>query len=99
MAIQRDDVRWIAELARLEIPDDAIERTAAELTRVLDFVAALDRLDLNDIEPDDPGPVGEPLRDDLPDGECLDAERATAMAPAAENGYFLVPPIVEHLEP
>jgi aspartyl-tRNA(Asn)/glutamyl-tRNA(Gln) amidotransferase subunit C len=99
MAIRREDVEWIAELARLEIPPEAIERTAAELSRVLDFVAALDRLDLSHDEPGDPAPAGVPLRDDVPDGERLDAARATAMAPAIEDGYFLVPPIVEHLEP
>jgi aspartyl-tRNA(Asn)/glutamyl-tRNA(Gln) amidotransferase subunit C len=99
MAIRREDVVWIAELARLEIPEDAIDRTAAELTRVLDFVATLDRLDLSADAPGDLTPIGAPLRDDVPDGERLDPARATAMAPAAEDGYFLVPPIVEHLEP
>jgi len=99
MAIRREDVAWIAELARLEIAEDEVERTAAELSRVLDFVAALDRLDLTHEEPGNLAPTGTPLRDDVPDGERLDAARATAMAPAAEDGYFLVPPIVEHLEP
>ena len=99
MAIRREDVAWIAELARLEIPDDAVERTAAELTRVLDFVATLDRLDLTHDEPGDLAPTAVPLRDDVPDGERLDTTRATAMAPVAEDGYFVVPPIVEHLEP
>lgn len=99
MPIRREDVEWIAELARLEIPGDAVERTAAELTRVLDFVATLDRLDLSHDEPGDLMPAGTPLREDVPDGERLDPARATAMAPASEDGYFLVPPIVEHLEP
>jgi Asp-tRNA(Asn)/Glu-tRNA(Gln) amidotransferase C subunit len=37
MSISRDDVKRIAELARLEIPEDRIERTARELSAVLDY--------------------------------------------------------------
>lgn len=99
MSIRREEVERIAELARLEIPADRVTRTAAELSRVLDFVATLDRLDLSGCEPGGFAPPDVPLRDDVPDGERLDATRATAMAPAAEDGYFLVPPIVENVNP
>jgi aspartyl-tRNA(Asn)/glutamyl-tRNA(Gln) amidotransferase subunit C len=99
MTIRREEVERIAELARLEIPADRIARVADELSRVLDFVAMLDRLNLGGYEPGEFAPADAPLRDDVPDGECLDATRATAMAPAAEDGYFLVPPIVENVNP
>ncbi|MFI5369969.1 MAG: Asp-tRNA(Asn)/Glu-tRNA(Gln) amidotransferase subunit GatC [Candidatus Eisenbacteria bacterium] len=99
MTIRREEVERIAELARLEIPADRIARVADELSRVLEFVAMLDRLDLGGYEPSEFAPADVPLRDDVPDGECLDAARATAMAPAAEDGYFLVPPIVENVNP
>lgn len=99
MAIQRDEVERIAELARLELDPERAERMTRELSSVLDFVAALDRLDLEGCEPVTLAPQGAPLRADVPDERRLDAERATAGAPAAEHGFFLVPPIVENLEP
>jgi len=99
MPIRREEVERIAELARLELAPERLERAAAELSRVLDFVAALDRLDLAGCEPSVFAPADASLREDVPDGDRLDAGRATAMAPSAEDGYFLVPPIVENLNP
>jgi aspartyl-tRNA(Asn)/glutamyl-tRNA(Gln) amidotransferase subunit C len=99
MAITREEVRRIAELARLEIPSAGEERMARELTAVLDFVAALDRLDLAGVEPTTFAPADAPLRADVPDTRRLANDQALAMAPAGEHGYFLVPPIVENLEP
>jgi aspartyl-tRNA(Asn)/glutamyl-tRNA(Gln) amidotransferase subunit C len=99
MAIRREEVERIAELARLELAPEHAERMTRELSAVLDFVATLDRLDLAGCEPVTLAPEGAPLREDVPDDRRLDAERATAGAPAAEHGFFLVPPIVENLEP
>ena len=46
MAITPEEVRRIAELARLEVPAEREGRMVAELSAVLEFVATLDRLDL-----------------------------------------------------
>ena len=99
MSITRDEVRRIAELARLEIPEERIDRMAAELSAVLDFADALKRLDLSGCEPGAFAPADAPLRDDALDGRCLGAERALAAAPEGEDGFFLVPPVVENLNP
>lgn len=100
MSIQRDDVRRIAELARLEIPEDRIDRTAAELSAVLDFAETLKKLDLEGCEPSVFAPTAAPLRADaLDDVRRLDADTATAAAPESEHGFFLVPPVVENLNP
>jgi aspartyl-tRNA(Asn)/glutamyl-tRNA(Gln) amidotransferase subunit C len=99
LAFHHDDVRRIAELARLEISDAALPRLAAELSAVLDFVAALNRLELAGLEPSTFAPTDAPLRDDVPDGRRLTSADALAAAPEHEAGFFLVPPIVEHLEP
>jgi len=98
MSIQREEVLRIATLARLEIPAESIDRVAEQLSAVIEFAAQLDQLDLDGCEPTAFAPVDAPLRPDAPDGRQLDAERATASAPEAEDGEFLVPPIVEDLE-
>jgi len=99
MAITREEVEKVAELARLEIPAEREGRMVEELSAVLDFVAALDRLDLAGCEPSAFAPAEAPLREDRPDGRRLTNEQALAMAPAAEHGFFLVPPIVENVNP
>jgi len=99
MSIDRDDVTRIAELARLEIPENQIERLAGQLSQVLDFAATLHKLDLEGCEPTVFAPTDAPLRADEPDGRRLTPARALAAAPESEDGFFLVPPIVENVNP
>lgn len=99
MSIQRDEVRRIAELARLEIPEERIDRMAAELSAVLDFAGTLKQLDLEGCEPSTFAPPETPLREDALDARRLTAGAATAAAPESEQGFFLVPPVVENLNP
>lgn len=96
MAISLDEVRRVAELARLELPESELDRAAAQLSAVLDFAASLDQLDLEGLEPSAFAPESAPLRADAPDGRRLAPGEATAAAPEAEDGCFLVPPIVEY---
>jgi len=99
MAIRRDEVRRIAELARLELREEDLDRVARELSAVLDYAQALKRLDLADCEPLGFAPPGTPLRADVPDGQGLSQAEAVAMAPEAEGGLFLVPPVIEGRAP
>jgi aspartyl-tRNA(Asn)/glutamyl-tRNA(Gln) amidotransferase subunit C len=99
MAIDRAEVRRIAELARLELTTEAEERMAAELSAVLEFVDALNQLDLTGCEPTVFAPADASLREDEPNGRRLGSDVATAGAPEAESGFFLVPPIVENVNP
>jgi aspartyl-tRNA(Asn)/glutamyl-tRNA(Gln) amidotransferase subunit C len=99
MAITRDEVKRIAELARLEIPEAKLERLAGELSKVLDFAATLNRLDLAGLEPSQFAPRDAPLREDAVNGRRLSPEAALAAAPEREDGFFRVPPVVENLNP
>jgi aspartyl-tRNA(Asn)/glutamyl-tRNA(Gln) amidotransferase subunit C len=99
MSIDEREVRRVAALARLEIADDAVQRVAEQLSSVLEFAAALNELDLEGCEPTAFAPPGAPLRADEPDGRQLDAEDALAGAPDSRDGCFVVPPIVENLNP
>ena len=99
MALSRAEAARIAELARLHVPEAELDRVAAQLSQVLDFAAALNELQLGDEPLTAFAPADTPLRIDGPDGRTLDAEIATANAPEAEAGFFLVPPVVEDLEP
>ena len=89
----------VAALARLEIAAADLDHVAEQLSSVIEFAGQIDSLDLTGCEPTAFAPLHAALRPDAPDGRQLDAERATASAPEAEDGHFLVPPIVEHVDP
>lgn len=44
-------VRQVARLSRLHLSDDEIEQFTQQLGRVLDYIAKLDELDLDQVEP------------------------------------------------
>lgn len=99
MAIRREDVERIAELARLRIPEERIEGIAGELSGILDFVAQLDGLDLGGLGPSTFASPDAPLREDRPDGRRLASGEGLSGAPEREEGFFLTPPIVENVNP
>jgi aspartyl/glutamyl-tRNA(Asn/Gln) amidotransferase C subunit len=76
-----------------------VDRVAAELSAVLDYAKALKRLDLAGCEPLAFAPHTAALRADEPDGRRLTAEQALAMAPEAESGFFMLPPVMEGQDP
>ena len=99
MAIDRVEAAGIAELARLQLSAGELDRIAEQLSQILEFAATLDQLDLGDSEPTVFPSADSPLRADEPDGRTLTSGVALAGAPEAEAGFFLVPPVVENLEP
>ncbi|MCC6348033.1 MAG: Asp-tRNA(Asn)/Glu-tRNA(Gln) amidotransferase subunit GatC [Candidatus Eisenbacteria bacterium] len=99
MTIDASEVRRVAALAKLELAEGSLERVAGELSSVLEFAATLNALDLADCEPAAFAPADAPLRADAPDGRTLGAEDVLAGAPETRDGCFVVPPIVENLNP
>ncbi|MGO9319242.1 MAG: Asp-tRNA(Asn)/Glu-tRNA(Gln) amidotransferase subunit GatC [Solirubrobacteraceae bacterium] len=93
--IARDQVLHVARLARLALAEDEIEPMARELSAVLDHVARIGELDLQDVAPTshvvgDEMPTHPALRPDEP-RPCLPREVALAQAPAVSDNGFLVP--------
>ncbi len=99
MSIPREEVLRVAALARIEIPVDEVDLVASQLSGILDFAAQLDRLDLGSGEPLAFAPEAAAARPDAADGRQLAPGQATDAAPESEDGHFLVPPVVEHLNP
>jgi aspartyl-tRNA(Asn)/glutamyl-tRNA(Gln) amidotransferase subunit C len=93
--IARDEVLHVARLARLALAEDEIEPMARELSAVLDHVAMIGKLELDDVVPTshvvaDAVPTHPALRPDEP-RPCLPRELALAQAPAIADEGFLVP--------
>jgi aspartyl-tRNA(Asn)/glutamyl-tRNA(Gln) amidotransferase subunit C len=89
--IDRDEVLHVARLARLRLSEDEIEPMARELSAVLDHVARIAELELDDVPPTSHViDVTGALRPDEP-RPCLPREVALAQAPAVADDGFLVP--------
>jgi aspartyl-tRNA(Asn)/glutamyl-tRNA(Gln) amidotransferase subunit C len=86
------DVAKVARLARLNVSPEEVERYTRQLDGMLDHFADIDNLDLGNVEPmTQPYPLVNVLRADV-ERPCLDREEVLAVAPAAEDGRFRVPP-------
>jgi aspartyl-tRNA(Asn)/glutamyl-tRNA(Gln) amidotransferase subunit C len=89
--IDRDEVLHVARLARLALEEDEVAQMASELSAVLDHIAKIGELDLDDVPPTaHVVEVTGRLRPDEPRAS-LARETALAQAPAVSDGGFLVP--------
>jgi aspartyl-tRNA(Asn)/glutamyl-tRNA(Gln) amidotransferase subunit C len=89
--IGREEVLHVARLARLALAEEEIEPMARELSAVLDHVARIGELDLDEVAPTSHVmDVTGALRPDEP-RPCLPREVALAAAPAVSDDGFLVP--------
>jgi aspartyl-tRNA(Asn)/glutamyl-tRNA(Gln) amidotransferase subunit C len=95
MALDRSDVEKIAHLARLGLNEDDLPRTTDALNSILGLVDRMQAVDTTGIEP---------LAHPLEASQRLRADQVTehnqrdsyqAVAPAVENGLYLVPKVIE----
>ena len=92
MAISREDVLHVADLARLALTDEEIERLGDQLNAILEAVGKVTELDLSGVEA-----TSHPLElvnvwaEDAP-LPSLALEEALANAPEREESFFRVPP-------
>jgi aspartyl-tRNA(Asn)/glutamyl-tRNA(Gln) amidotransferase subunit C len=95
MPISIEEVRHIAQLARLKLTPNEEARYTEQLSAVLDYAARLTELDTSQISPTSSVlPFDAPLREDEP-RPCPPRDHMLANAPDQENGMFRVPPVLE----
>jgi aspartyl-tRNA(Asn)/glutamyl-tRNA(Gln) amidotransferase subunit C len=95
MSVDAATVRRIAHLARIAVADDEIEHLQSELNSMLAFVEQLSEVNVEGVEPmTSVTPMAMKKRvDNVTDGGNADA--ILGNAPATQDGYFLVPKVVE----
>jgi aspartyl-tRNA(Asn)/glutamyl-tRNA(Gln) amidotransferase subunit C len=92
--ITADEVREVAQLARLRLSEEEVTRLTVDLDRMLDYVDALRELDTSAVEPMTHAvPFECPLRSDEV-APSLAVDDALANAPRREGSFFQVPRIV-----
>lgn len=95
MTIDIDTVRKVARLARLAESEDHLPAVAKELDGIMAWIEQLNEVDIEGVEPMTSAVEASlPLRADLvTDGG--NPARVLANAPRSEDGFFVVPKVVE----
>lgn len=95
MSIDQATVRRVAQLARITLADDEVPHLQGEINAVLAFVAELDGVDVEGVEPMTsvlPMRLAR-RRDEVTDGGIPAA--IVANAAASEDNLFAVPKVIE----
>jgi len=90
-----EEVQHIAELAKLALTEEEIERYASDLSAILDYAQQLQEVDTDHIHPT---ASVLPLRNIMRPDEArpgLEQEDALTNAPASKDGYFKVHAVLE----
>jgi aspartyl-tRNA(Asn)/glutamyl-tRNA(Gln) amidotransferase subunit C len=94
-AITRDQVAHLGRLARLALTEDELDNYSAQLADILAAVARVTEVATPDVPATShPMPLRNVFREDEP-RESLSQAEALAGAPAAEDGRFRVPRILD----
>src|SRR5699024_12885158 len=93
-SIGRDDVARLADLARIQLTDEEIDRFAGEFDSIMHAVVSVSEVATEDV-PATSHPIAmtNVFREDVVEN-TLTQEQALAGAPAAEDGRFAVPQIL-----
>ena len=91
MSVTREEVLRIAQLAELDVAEDALPALAEQMTRILDYVAQLAAVPASEnLRPYVPGPDAIRFRADEVNPAPLESGPAD-FAPAFKEGFFIVP--------
>lgn len=89
-----ETIRHLAELARIALDEEEIQRLAGELSAIVDAVEAVQRVASDDVPPTShPIPLGNVFREDVV-GDTLTTEEALRGAPDHDGSRFRVTAIL-----
>ncbi|HLW68548.1 MAG TPA: Asp-tRNA(Asn)/Glu-tRNA(Gln) amidotransferase subunit GatC [Gemmataceae bacterium] len=95
MAIEKEQVQWVATLARLQLSDADLAKMTQQLSAILEYVDQLKKVPTDGVEPlAHPLKVSNVFRDDAP-VPSLTVDAALANAPDRTGDFFGVPPILD----
>jgi len=95
MAVTKQTVEYVANLARIELQTKELDKLAHQLKDIIDFIGKLNEVDIKDILPTSHIlPIKNVLREDVP-RESLVSEKVLKNAPLKEANFFVVPKVIE----
>ena len=94
MKISPEEVKHVADLARLEMTSEEVESMTQQLDGILSYVAKLNELDTEGVQPTTHAiSIVNVFREDLVK-PSLDREDVLANAPQQDNESFVVPKVI-----
>ena len=94
MKITKEEVLYVAHLARLDLEGNAIEKFAGQIDEILGYIEKLNQVDTQEIKPTSHAiSLTNAFREDE-ESKHLDRDRALDNAPEKEDGSFVVPKVV-----
>lgn len=94
MKITKDEVLYVADLARLDLDDEMIDKFSSQIGTILDYVDKLNEVDTEGIKPTSHAiSLTNAFREDE-QIDHLERDKALANAPEKEDGNFVVPKVV-----
>jgi aspartyl-tRNA(Asn)/glutamyl-tRNA(Gln) amidotransferase subunit C len=95
MKISRDEVAYVAHLARLEFKEEEIERFTSQLNNILLYIDKLSGVGTSEVEPlSSATQRSNAFREDA-GKDSISVEESLANAPDARGGFFQVPRVIE----
>lgn len=96
MSVSKEDVLYVAHLARLELKDEEAEHLKEDMNKILGYMDTLNELDTSDVEPLEHviEITSTSFRKDVAE-EPISHEEALKNAPDADSDYFRVPRVIE----
>ena len=95
MSVTREDVSYIANLARLSLSEEESRRLMNDMNKILDYMELLNKVDTDNVEPlEHVIELHTPFRKDVAE-KPLDHELALKNAPDADADFFKVPKVIE----
>lgn len=95
MSVTEKDVRYMADLARLQLSGEEVKSFAQDMNQILGYMERLDELDTSDVEPlEHVIELDSRLRPDKAENP-ISHEDALKNAPDADSDYFRVPKVIE----
>ena len=95
MTLTLEDVKYIANLARLELTEEELIRYREQLSSILDYFQQLEKLDTDNIIPTTSASDGQNLLRDDKIQSGLEKSDLLLNAPDSDESMFRVPPIFE----
>lgn len=95
MGIPPEDVEATARLARLDLGAERLQTIGDDLETILDYVAKLEELDVEDVEPTAHPTAEAELRGEDELEEPIERDALLENAPETEEHQFRVPKVVD----
>ena len=92
--ITKDDVKKVAQLARLELNENEINNHAEQLEKILEYIKQLERIDTNNVRSTTRAieVINVFRKDEKKNSDCT--QELLELGPSIEDKYYKVPKII-----